>query len=312
MRAADRLVGPLGLPLLLPLLTFLSLLLPSLTANDSNHHSLDITPVSAGIHSANTTASWSLLSSPSTFLPTARYGHSSIALPSAILISHGYQYDHSTSSPVWLSDSWSFSLTTHRWHQLLPQCTDRQVVGGVCPCARMGATLVDDGERAYLYGGDDGGASRGQSSYTYNLFADLWSLPLAALEAAVADESSSAVQWQLEGTSVDSAVLSAIGYPASSSAAAGSVAHAQHTAHVRRRVADGASDLLVFGGMVPRAGETDTAADTTNDPSIVASSALWRLSLSPPSARQWQLMSCSGSCTCSSLRAFNGRYRAVR
>ena len=276
------------------LLALLALLLPVVTANDAHHNTLDITLASPAAVSNSTSAAWSLLSSPSSFLPTARYGHSSVALPSSIVVTHGYQYDHSASSPLWLSDTWSFSLTGHHWRQALPPCTDRQVVAAVCPCARMGAVLMVAGERAYLYGGDDGGASRGQNSYTYNLFSDLWSVPLAALAADAADESS-AVRWQHETTAVDNASLTALGYQLSLYAAAAGVAHAQHTAYVRR-VSSGTSELLVFGGMVPRANdsESDSTSDTTGDPGIVATNTLWRLPLSDSSTRQWQLMSCAG------------------
>jgi len=294
MQAAEKLMRLAVQLVLLLCLTSLSPLLPTVTGTESPHHTLDITPASPTAVSANTSAAWSLLSSPSTFLPTARYGHASIALPSSILVTHGYQYDHTTATPLWLSDTYSFSLSWHQWRQVLPPCTERQVVGGVCPCARMGAVLVVAGERAYMYGGDDGGASRGASSYTYNLFGDLWSLPLAALDADVADDAAPAVRWQLEETIVDSTALTALGYASSTAETAVSVAHAQHAAYVRR-LASGTSELLVFGGMVPRAGDNHTSTDGTGDNFVKATNTVWRLPLSPSPHRQWQLLSCSGS-----------------
>ena len=272
-----------------PLLRLLALLPLSLLAS-AHGNTLDITPASSAAFSANSTAAWSLLPSPSTFVPTARYGHVSIGLPSAVVVSHGYQYDHSASRPLWLSDTWSFSLATRQWHQALPTCTERQVVSGACPCARMGAVLVVAGERAYLHGGDDGGASRGASSYAYNLFADLWSIPLSALAADTADAPSQPARWQLEPTTVDSAALAAVGQFSDDSASATGVPHAQHTGYVRRGVG-GTIELIVFGGMTPQA-SNDSAG--TADASVVATNTVWRLPLTTPTTRQWQLMSCSG------------------
>ena len=278
---------------ILLLLTFLLLQLPALIATESLPHTLDISPPSSINASANTSVAWSLLLSRSTFLPTARYGHSSIGLSYSIAVTHGYQFDHSTSTPLWLSDTWSYSLSNHQWRQVFPPCTERQVVGGVCPCGRMGAVWVVDGERAYMYGGDDGGASRGQSSYAYNLFADLWSVPLSSLAADATDSSAPAGRWQHENTSVDSWALSALGYSVQASASAASVAHAQHSAYVRR-VKNGTSEIVVFGGMIPRARDNHTTADSTADASVMATNTVWRLPLSAPADRQWQLMSCNG------------------
>ena len=229
--------------------------------------------------SNSSSGEWHLLfpgpsSSNDPLQPAARYGHSAASTPDALLVTHGYYYNHTQKQAFWLSDSWSFSYYERRWTQLSPHCSDALV----CPCARFGASAVLSDNILFLYGGDDGGNSRGERSYTYTLLADLWKMSLRVRP----------YRWALVSTVVPNAALTAAGFVASLLMASQSVPHAQHGAALV--VDDWSRQLLVFGGMVPRrAGDTEDSAGSEH---VAASNQLWALELSAMTDGVWRHLQC--------------------
>ena len=203
--------------------------------------------------------------------------------PTALVITHGYYYDHQHSTAVWLSDTWAFSHASQQWTNLHPHCNDSGVASLNCPAARFGATATLHDNSLYLYGGDDGGNSAGASSYTYNLLSDLWLLPLH----------SSQPTWSMVATQITPSALLHAGYVSSSLLASiHSLPHAQHTACLLSTPRS--NHLLVFGGMTPR--RTEDKEDTAGSDVIAASHQLWAVDLAGPAEeREWRQLQCGPS-----------------
>ena len=252
---------------------------------------IDITPFHPLMLSNSSSASWQLLSTPSSPSPwpplslsehpVARYGHSAVSTPTALIITHGYYYDQQHSSAVWLSDTWSFSYSSQSWQLLHPHCNDSGVAANSCPSARFAATatLHDDG--LYLYGGDDGGNSAGTTTYTYHLLSDLWLL----------DPHSPQPTWSLVPTVLTPSALLLAGFVSSSAlASVHSIPHAQHTACLLSIAQS--SHLLVFGGLTAR--RLDDEEDSAGSQLVAASNQLWAVPLGHAAEdKEWRYFPCT-------------------
>ena len=241
----------------------------------------DVTPFHPSLPSNVSSATWQLLR-PALFSPTPvhRYGHSSLSTSSILVITHGYYFDHAAHSAVWLSDTWTFSYSSHLWTRIHPPCPPSSSPSPPdCPSGRFGATATAHDGHLLLYGGDDGGHPLGVASYSPSLLSDIWRLPLSPPH-----------HWSRLSTSVSTAAILVAGFPASAALAQHGIPHAQHTAAALQGQAGAA--LLVFAGMTPR--QDGDAEDTAGGEGVAASDQLWLLPLIAIDASvEWQRLPCN-------------------
>lgn len=81
-------------------------------------------------------------------VPAVRYSHTAVYAPSldAMVVTHGYFFDHRLHHATWLADTWGFMFANSSWTRL------HTGEGG--PSARYGHTAVLHGNSMLVFGGD--------------------------------------------------------------------------------------------------------------------------------------------------------------
>ena len=227
----------------------------------------DITPAHPSLIGRDVAYWTELTPTESNARPSVRYGHSAVAAPRALIVTHGYYYDRRSAQPQWLSDTFAYEYDSNEWTRI--NGTTGANVGA--PSARFGLSGVFIDGAIYIHGGDDGGNSKQAVSYEFALFDDTWRMRLT--------QKLSDSYWEPLTFTWDQQSLRRAGY--TTATASTTIARAQHGAVAHDRY------MLVMGGQIPSAsGSGANATVSTND--------LWYTALSSSSnIATWYFAPCT-------------------